>query len=289
VQCLNAENYIPAKDAIYLEHHGRKLLSINMKKLDSRPKLLGMGSIAVREPDPHHLPAQTRLEGRAEKEYLQAARPVANLYAVDVENPGRKFTIPDALRAAFYIWGEAAIQKLLSTVQWIYGPLCQRANLEPKPHQITTREGIYADADNKFYVCRTAQGKIAYYVERHRTADLGELSGLGYALWRVFSGARWDAEREQATDSDGTVCLAVVDGWLGAPPAGRPQPPDMDTEIARWSTFLAVTDRAEEGLFKTAARTYIERFGSEDVPARDRMGFNPLRIGDRQWWQCDAM
>jgi hypothetical protein len=289
VQCLNADNYVPARDAVHLEHHGRKLVSINMKKLDSRPKLLGMGSIAVREPDPHHLPAQTRLEGRAEKEYLQAVRPVANLYAVEVENPARKFTIPDALRAAFYIWGEAAIQKLLSTVQWVYGPLTQRANLEPKPHQIATREGLYADAENMFYVCRTLQGKIAYYVERHRAADLGELSGLGYALWRVFSGARWDAEKEQATDGDGTACLAIQDGWLGAPAASRPQPPDLDVEIARWSTFLAVTNRAEEGLFKTAAQTYIDNCGAEDVPARDRTGFSALHIGGWQWWQCDAM
>lgn len=289
VRCLNAEDYVNARDAIHLEHQGWRLMSINMQRQDNRPKLLGMGGAILRDTDPHHLPAQTTLGRQSEKTYLRTIEPVANLYAVDVESPNRRFTIPDALRAGFYAWGEAAPQKFTANVQWIYGPRTLRANFDPRPHQVVSREGPYSDETRIFYVWRTATGKLAYYIERYGTAELTEISSLGYALWRVFSGAKWDTARETAVDDDGSVCLASIDGWLGAPPSVEPKPRNPDNEEKRWSTFLTLPQKLPDGLFKAAVDAYIKRCGPDDSVAVARLTFAQIDIQGQQWWQINAM
>jgi hypothetical protein len=289
VQCLNAENYVSAADTIHLEHQGWRLMSLNMKKQDKRPKLLGMGGATLRDADSHHLPVQTTINGGAEQHYLRAVAAVANLYASEVENPSRRFTIPDALRVGFFVWGEAAVQKFVTGLQWIYGPKTHQAGMDPKPHLIVAREGPYSDEKHSFFVSRTPSGKLAYYVEKYDPLELKELSGLGYALWRIFLGANWDPNLGTAIDKDGAVCLAMINGWLGGPATMEPKPPEPEFEGQSWSTFLTLPGRAQEGLFKAAADAYIKRYGPTDSVAKERVRFVQVTISGYQWWQSNAV
>ena len=273
VTAMQSDTLAPDEDRIVATHHGVQVARALNPTHSMEPALFGLGTVEFLESNPSRLPASADFSPGTKKRMEGIFHNVLSLY----QSPSR-FGSPDVARCAHASLGAGAGQG-----QWIYGPSVLRAGLNPLPNYRYDKPCIIRDANEHLVVVKTHGGALAFYVERYGGRELGELSRLGYSLWRIFNGCGWDASTGQAVEA-GQVILQDMDGWIGAPismPVGRPDPL---REIMSWSTFLHLAGTHPEGLFKAAAEAYIAAYGSKNVAPLNRMPTHELKIGDYPWY-----
>ncbi len=236
------------------------------------PKLYGLGVVVELAEIPGGQAPYTNWLN--EQPYLEAIQPVIHNYPAELELPEeqRRYRIPDTLRVAFYVWGPIAYGRLLPGRRpYVYGR--EGAGLDPHPHDQPGAKdpGLHKGDTFYFYVSRTRDGRLAYHVERYGGQHIGELSRLGYALWRIFCGDRSED------------LIAESDGWIGLNDRLAPQAPNLTNEVLNWSCFLDYVAQRPDGLFPEAARAYIEKHSRADVRPRRNSDLKQIEISGQQW------
>ena len=209
VNCFNGE-LTPAGNTPTFRHRGRTIAEVRIPVQCESPKLFGLGAVDLpRDLPSTDVPAVNTLNGDAEERYLSAVRVVVANYESELEHGRARFRVPESLLPAYLLWGKAAKERLTrGTSPIIYGDRAAALTFNPKPDQLSSEIGFYESAENQFYVSRTTDGRLAYHVEECGGVDVGDLSTLGFALWRVFS------------ERDAPTAGYVQDrrGWVGVPP-----------------------------------------------------------------------
>jgi hypothetical protein len=284
VQCLNGEATME-RSQLRLHHAGQNIGSISLNVQGDAPRLHGLGRVTL-DPQAANLPVRTDLEGKSKNAYLSAIRVVSANYDNEIESTSRRFRLPDSLSVAFYTWGDQAIQLLRGNEQpMVYGPPALAAQLNPRPHQVSIAPGLYDQDGRTFWVETLPGGRRAYYVERYDGVDIGELTALGYGLWKVFAGASWDPT-DAVARSGSTVYLADQQGWLGLPANVITEKPMIRYEAIQWSGFQEIANSPEApDLFREATKRYIAHCSDVSSPRGAKVTYGPIQIMNYKWFQ----
>jgi hypothetical protein len=281
VNCLNGELTKVGNTPIF-QHQNRKIAEVRTPVQCDNPRLFGLGGIDL-PPNlrPTDVPALNGLSGEAEERYLSAVRVIVASYDRELEYERSRFRVPESLLPAYLLWGRAAKERLTrGTSPIIYGDRAAALTFNPKPDQLSSEVGLYESDGNRFYVSRTADGRLAYHIEQCGGVDVGELSTLGLALWKIFS------------ERDGYAAGYVQDrrGWVGAREDLQLRPPDLDSGALYWCTFLYVLGAPKvDPLFRTAADSYAKRFAQEGMKPTKLAAYQAVTLFERNWFQVDAM
>jgi hypothetical protein len=282
-RCVNADVTVEERRARF-HIQGRSCAEMVLGTTGPDARLFGLGNMAIAPGvQPAALPVRTDIEGRARTDFIEAAQRVVGNYFEEL-SLGDRFRLPDSLRVGIEAWGHAsAVQNFGGDQQNIlFGPAFLRANLAPRPDQISSNPGPHRRDGTFMFVERLNGSRLAYYVEEHANVRVGELTALGFALWKIYGGIRWDAAREEAADHT-TTYLQNQQGRLGTPADMTIAAPDP-RRSADWSGFLhLVENETMPELFRHACKSFIEhshlRAPAGPVPVQ------PIRIMHYDWWQ----
>jgi hypothetical protein len=281
VNCLNGE-YTKAGNTPVFRHQSRTIAEIRTPVQCENPRLFGLGGIDL-PPNlrPTDVPALNSLNGEAEERYLSAVRVVVASYDRELEYERARFRVPESLLPAYLLWGRAAKERLTrGTSPIIYGDRAAALTFDPKPDQLSSEPGLHESDGYLFYVSRTTDGRLAYHIERCGGVDVGELSTLGYALWKFFS------------EAGGSAAGYVQDrrGWVGARTDLQLSAPDLDSGALYWCTFLYVLGMPQaDALFVAAVGSYTKRFEQQGMKPAKLVEYRALTLFERNWFQVDAM
>jgi hypothetical protein len=173
----------------------------------------------------------------------------------------RRFRIPDALRAVFSAMGPGAARAFLDGVnaRWLYSDEAHNCGFNPLPHDVVPGVGRHTSADGEFYAEQTRDDRLAYYIERWGGQELGELSKLGGALWKIFTAPRRKEDpqtiaAEMLQDKRGRISVQTT---LGLPA------PQRNSDGVAWSNFMYWLDLQQDDLFREAGKIYAARYANE--------------------------
>ncbi|HTU44221.1 MAG TPA: hypothetical protein VMF91_04130 [Bryobacteraceae bacterium] len=278
---LSSDTLLTRPDRLEFWHQGRLVSSLNQIAHD-QPSLFGLGCELG---DP---PATTGMTAQANETVIESLSRISNEYLPpgfpinDVLDKAR-FEFPDCLRYFFWKFGEAA--ELIFSQSHLYSlhALSLMAGARP-PDPATLIPGLNRNANGQdlIYV-ELLDGARAYYVERFRGSFVGELSGLGYALWMIFcKEASWQ-DGSATVPATGEVILRVRNRRLSVIPGARPLP-DVQKRAAEVMSFVDCSKRPGPGLFQSACEAFLgDRYAQFNRGSLHPV--DPVNVDGRPWWR----
>jgi hypothetical protein len=275
VQALQADTLHPDGAHVVAMHQNHRVAAVRYPVQASEPRYFGAGNVDFLESAPGVMPAAAAFTPATRDRLLREFHAVRTLFPT----PGR-FVAPDVIRGLHHSMGPAAASHWTGQAQrWVYSPAAHRAAFRQPPHLRFDRPGLHADGDTMVFASHpfprveelSTTNALAFHIERYEGQDLGELTGLGHALWRLFLGDRVED------------CLADYDGWIGPSARLTVQPPDPAKAID-WGTFLHLAQQERAALFGAAALQYGQRTSAGGVP---RLFAQPqtLQVGPHRWYR----